>query len=437
LAIKTGMISVDQLAYLTPTLPGVGGVLKQRPEDFLVEEQPLYEPTGKGEHLYLFIEKRELTTMELLKRVAKDFRVNKDSVGYAGLKDKHAVTRQHVSVHLPVANVEHEAQSVERIQHHPKIKVLWAERHANKLRRGHHGGNRFVLKVRGVAPTSVVQARPTLDTVARSGFPNYIGEQRFGYRGNSHTLGRMLLLGDFRALLDELLGTPGSSDSEELAIAREYYRQSDYLKALDHWPRGLPYDRQALDALRQHKTHEQAVRAIHKTQRSFLVSALQSAIFNTVLNQRVRDQTWNRLLPGDLAWKDDSRAVFAVDEATAALENAPGGRVERFEVCPSGPLWGTDMTEASGGVGELERAAVTSQGIDLSMLTRSTPWADTAGARRPLRILPRNLDYSGGADEHGPYLRISFELPRGAYATMLLREVMKCSAGTPDESTSD
>ncbi len=414
-----------QLAYLTPDHPGVGGVLKQRPEDFLVEEQPLYEPSGEGEHLYLFLEKRELTTHDLIKRVARDFRVGKRDIGHAGLKDKHAVTRQHLSVWLPIADPDAQAHAVERIEHHPKINVLWSERHGNKLRRGHHGGNRFVIKIRDVDPAAVVKAKPIFDLIATRGVPDYIGEQRFGYRGNSGALGKLLLQSDYQAFIDELLGTPGPTDYGDLAQARQRFRDADYQGALELWPKALPYDRQALDALRQNKSPEDVIRSIASSQRNFLISALQSAIYNTVLDQRVRNETWDRLLPGDIAWKHDNRSKFTVDAETADLENSPEGRVGKFEVSPSGPLWGAEMMQADGDVLTLEQDAIVQHDLDPALLQTEHPLASVKGDRRPLRIVVRDLDYSGGADEHGPYIRCAFELPRGAYATMVLREVMK------------
>ncbi|MEM7576190.1 MAG: tRNA pseudouridine(13) synthase TruD [Planctomycetota bacterium] len=420
----------QQLAYLTPHLPGVGGMLKQTPEDFLVEEQPLYEPSGEGEHLYLFVEKRELTTHDLIKRVARDFRVSKRDIGHAGLKDKHAVTRQHLSVWLPIANPEEEAKAIERIGHHPKLQVHWAERHGNKLRRGHHGGNRFVLKLRGVEATAVVRAKPIFEQIDKHGVPNYIGEQRFGYRGNSATLGALLLRSEYDAFLQELLGTPGDNDRPELAEGRERFRNQDYLGALELWPKPLPYDRQALDALRQGKSAEEAVKSIAKSQRDFLVSALQSAVFNTILDARVKAGTWNRLLPGDVAWKHDNRAKFTVDDQAAAdADNAPGGRVEAFEVSPSSPLWGTEVMPAEGEVFAADCVALAEHGLDEALLETPHPLASVRGDRRSTRIAVKDLDYSGGVDEQGAYLRCVFELPRGAYATMVLREVMKSGHG--------
>ncbi|MGB0767133.1 MAG: tRNA pseudouridine(13) synthase TruD [Phycisphaeraceae bacterium] len=422
------MTATDSLAYLTPDLPGVGGVLKQSNEDFLVEEQPLYEPRGEGEHVYLFIEKNGLTTTEAVQRIAKCFHMHRRNIGYAGLKDKHAVTRQHVSLWLPGVEDERIVEGVARInQTQQKLKVHWHERHTNKLKRGHHGGNRFVIRLRNVEPTHVVRAKRVLDAMERRGVPNYVGDQRFGYRQNSHRTGKALLLGDFESVIDEMLKADAPSESEYIRRGRELVREGAYERALDVWPKTLRYDRQLLDALRQGKSPRDAVMSIDGNQRAFLVSAWQSAVFNDVLDARVAGGTFDRLLPGDLAWKHDSRATFEVDESTYEADNAPGGRVEQGLLSPSGPLWGVDMPRATGEPGRIERSALDASGVSEAELagTGADPKASAEGRRRPLRILLKDPDVEGGVDESGPYIKTRFELPRGAYATMVLREVMK------------
>lgn len=422
--ISNKQLEISNLTYLTSQLPGVGGVIKQRSEDFLVEEQPQYEPAGAGEHLYLLIEKHNLATPDAIRRIAKAFRVPRNSVGYAGLKDKRAVTRQHVSVHLPRADPDAERDAVRRLECHPHVKVLWCERHQNKLRRGHLAGNRFVIYIRDVEPASVVHAKAVLDELVRRGIPNSFGEQRFGYRHNSHRIGRALLVGDGRAALDELLGKPTTDETTHRRLGREAYVAGDFDTALRLCPKRLRYERQALDALRQGKTHDQAAGHIDRPQRELMLSAWQSALFNRVLTQRLRDGTFDRLLPGDLAQKHDNRAVFAVDELTAATENAPGGRVATFEISPSGPMWGEDMPRAAGAVDELERKYLEDDGLSPDQLT-PPDGLTLQGQRRPLRVPLRDADVSAGVDEHGPYIRLAFELPRGAFATVALREIMK------------
>ena len=413
-------LALDALTYLTPYIPGIGGVIKERPEDFLVEEQPLYEPAGTGEHLYIYIQKRGVTTSDVIRRLVKAFRVGKGDVGYAGLKDKHAVVRQHFSIYLP--NPAHDTELLKNVETE-SIKVLWSQRHANKLQRGHHAGNRFVIYVRQVEPTAAVRARQVLDRLTVTGVPNYIGEQRFGYRGNNHELGRLLLLGRFQELLDAMLGQPQPTDFAPTRAAREAYERRDYTAALDAWPRHHRPERQALDALRQGRDPRGAVMAVDQVQREFLVSALQSAAFNLVLHRRISDGLFATLVPGDLAWKHDSGAVFAVDEPTAALENSSGGRVPRLEVSPSGPMWGVNMTRAAGRVLEWETRALEEFGVTPDQLAAAHVRAE--GVRRPMRTILTSPDISGGADEHGPYVRLAFELPRGAFATVVLREIMK------------
>jgi tRNA pseudouridine13 synthase len=412
------------LPFLTAELPGTGGVIKERLDDFLVEEQPLYEPCGQGEHLYLFTEKAGQTTPELVRQVARAFHAGRGDVGYAGLKDKHGRTRQLLSIHLPGANPQSVREGLDRLNQREDMQVLWADWHTNKLRRGHHAGNRFVIYVRRVSPTAVVQAKQVLDRLTVTGAPNYLGAQRFGYRQNSHILGRHLLLGEHQALLDELLGRPGPTDSDRLHQAREAYEAGDYVQALEHWPKALRFDRQALDALRRGCDARAAVRAIERNQRKFLINAWQSAIFNRVLHWRIAAGELTTLKPGDLAWKHDNRAVFAVDEQVAATENAEGGRMPSLAISPSGPMWGVDMPRTSGAVAELEDQALAETGLSEDQLMGAGDEAGE-GARRPLRVPLKDAELSGGADEHGPYLRLAFELPRGAYATVVLREIMK------------
>jgi tRNA pseudouridine13 synthase len=422
-------VATDNFAYLTPDLSGIGGVIKDKPEDFLVEEQPLYEPSGEGEHLYLFIEKRERTTTDVIRRLAKSFRVGKGDIGYAGLKDKHAVTRQHFSIYLP--NKAHDAELLANVDC-DSVKALWAARHNNKLRRGHHAGNRFVIYVRQVEPTAVVRAKPILDRLTRSGAPNYVGEQRFGYRGDNAELGRLLLLEQWQPFIDLLLGKPSETDYAPTRAGREAYERKDYSAGLETWPRHHRPERQALDALRQVKAPRNVVLAIDQQQRDFLVSAWQSDIFNRVLDRRLRDGLFDKLIDGDLAWKHDSRAVFAVDTATAEQENAAGGRVSTLEVSPSGPMWGVDMTKPAGQVLAWETEALAQSGVAETQFPGG-PHGSAHGSRRPMRTPIKDPAVSGGVDERGPYVRLSFELGRGSFATALLREIMKTRGASEAE----
>ncbi|MCC6749311.1 MAG: tRNA pseudouridine(13) synthase TruD [Deltaproteobacteria bacterium] len=177
------------LPLLTAELPGVGGATRD-PEDFVVEELPAYLPCGEGEHTLVRIEKRGLTTPQAIDRLARAVGVSPATVGYAGMKDRHAVTRQWLSFSGvdPAALLAVEG---------PELRVLEAGRHKNKLRTGHLQGNRFVLVLRGVREgDAVAGARAILARLTESGVPNYYGAQRFGSAGDNAERALAMLRGE-------------------------------------------------------------------------------------------------------------------------------------------------------------------------------------------------------------------------------------------------
>ena len=174
---------------LTADLPGVGGHIKARPGDFFVQELPAVEPSGEGEHVLFEIRKTGLTTDEAVRRIARALRISPRDVGFAGLKDKHAVTQQVLS-----ARGTTEA-NVMQLQA-PDLGVLWAARHSRKLKRGASRGNRFAVKIRGADPLGVVKLRPILAVLKGRGVPNFFGPQRFGRSGDNVARGLALLRGE-------------------------------------------------------------------------------------------------------------------------------------------------------------------------------------------------------------------------------------------------
>ncbi len=414
--------------YLTHDVPGIGGVIRQRPEDFLVEELPAYAPSGRGEHMYLFVEKRNLSTFELLDLIAGHFRVRRDAVGYAGLKDRRAITRQVVSVHAPGKKPEDFPMLQDS-----RVGVLWTDLHTNKLRPGHLRGNRFSIRIRNVKPTDVRVAKRVLDRLAAVGVPNRFGEQRFGLAENNHLVGRAMLMGDDAAAVWALVGP--LEHGRWNADARGLVAQGRYAEALEAFPRECRTERSLLKALSRGVRPETALRTLPERTRNFFVSAFQSAVFNAVLDQRLAEDALGALAEGDLAMKHDTRAVFAVDAATASADETRA-RLARFEISPSGPMWGPGMIRASGRTARVELDALLAAGVTeahLAAFARNHPGL-IEGARRPLRVPVGLPEYEGGVDEHGPFVRVAFELPRGSFATVVLREIMKpADAALADE----
>ncbi|MBW2734018.1 MAG: tRNA pseudouridine(13) synthase TruD [Deltaproteobacteria bacterium] len=169
-------------------LSGTAGVLVD-PEDFRVEEIPAYLPTGEGEHVYLLIEKRRLTTPQAIQRLCSHFNVSSRDAGYAGLKDREAVTQQWIS--LPGADLGLVASFEDE-----QLRVLDVSRHTNKLRTGHLRGNRFTLVLHNVVEDALSRAEAVLERIAEVGLPNFYGPQRFGREGDNARVGLAALHGE-------------------------------------------------------------------------------------------------------------------------------------------------------------------------------------------------------------------------------------------------
>ncbi|GKS56908.1 tRNA pseudouridine synthase D [Nitrospira sp.] len=188
-AIPRTVSFLNELPYLTAEMAGIGGVLRSRPEDFRVSERPLYLPCGEGEHLYLRITKRGLSTTDLVLRLSSILGIKAMGIGVAGLKDSNAVTTQMVSLH----GVRPDAVGRIRLDDHV-LAVEMLGRHRNRLRTGHHAGNEFTLVVRGVAQEAAEVVPAVLEVLQKRGVPNYFGPQRQGRKGDNFLIGAQLLV---------------------------------------------------------------------------------------------------------------------------------------------------------------------------------------------------------------------------------------------------
>ncbi|MEZ4399609.1 MAG: tRNA pseudouridine(13) synthase TruD [Kofleriaceae bacterium] len=185
--MDTPTLATLVLPYRTGALPGIGGRLRSTDDDFVVDEVPAYPPSGDGDHVFVHIEKRGLTTIDAARRLATVAGVSARDVGWAGMKDRHAVTRQWLSL-PPPARPEAIAA-----HHEPGLTVLAAVRHRHKLRTGHLRGNRFALVIRAVDAARAVPTATAVFAALASGAPNWYGEQRFGARGDNAAAGLALL----------------------------------------------------------------------------------------------------------------------------------------------------------------------------------------------------------------------------------------------------
>ena len=179
------------LPYLTSSIAPIDAKFRSTPEDFEVEEVPAYPPSGSGEHVFAFIEKRGLTTKDAVRALCASVGADPRAAGWAGLKDRHAVTRQWISIFgaSPEALDRAEVEG---------LRVLQAALHPQKLRTGHLRANRFRIRLREVDPSRIEELRRLLFEIEEHGLPNYYGEQRFGRDGDNAARARRWVVGDAR-----------------------------------------------------------------------------------------------------------------------------------------------------------------------------------------------------------------------------------------------
>ncbi len=409
------MTAESHYPHLTTDIPGIGGGIKVRDGDFEVEELPLYAPSGAGTHTYLWVEKTGLTTERAVERLANALGVRRRDVGYAGLKDARAVTRQMLSV---------EHVDPERIGKLcvTGIRVLDVYRHTNKIKLGHLRGNRFAIKIRDADTSAIDRAKGVLEVLTRRGMPNYFGPQRFGLRGDNGRIGLAALSGDYDEALAVMLGRPDEADPDDIKTARRLFDTGDFRAAGRAWPYAYADRRQACQALaRAGGRAKRAWRSLRWPTRRMFLSALQSELFNQVVARRL--DHLDRVLDGDLAMKHANGAVFRVTDALAE-----GPRAEAFEISPTGPLFGRRMTEPEGVPAEIEGSALSQAGLSRSAF--NDPAKERIdGARRPLRVRPEGSEVTVGSDDLGRFVQLRFSLPAGSYATVLVEEV--CKVGHP------
>jgi tRNA pseudouridine13 synthase len=393
--------------YLTAGLPGTGGTIKESCDDFQVEEIPSYPPCGSGDHAYLIVEKRGITTLEAIRRIARHLNVAERAIGYAGMKDASGVTRQAISIE----HIKPEAAAGVELD---GLKVVSASRHTNKLKLGHLKGNRFRIVIRGIAAHAREIVPAVLDCLEQRGVPNYFGYQRYGSQGNSHLIGAAMVRRNWQEATDRLVGEPEAVRDEQWRAGIEAYQRGDLARALELFPRHCRSERETLQRLISRPDRfERAFAAIHPRLKKLYLSAFQSWLFDQVVEQRL--EHIDTLLPGDLAWKHVNGACFLVEDADVEQE-----RARTFEISATGPIFGSKMKQPAGIALEIEQQILDNEHIrpadfDLGGGLRME------GERRPLRIPLEKPCFRIEADR----LELEFSLVKGSYATSLIREITK------------
>ena len=398
-----------KIPYITANIPGIGGRIKVYPQDFRVEEIPLYEASGQGDHTYIRIEKTAITTQEATARIARHLGLRPRDIGYAGIKDSNAVTIQTLSAeHIDPAALDNFTDN--------RIAILGTSRHSNKLRPGHLKMNRFRIRIRDAQP-DLQNAQKILDVLISRGVPDFFGPQRFGNRGDTALLGRALVQNDYPEFLSILLGRPCDRDSSDCQRARLAFDANDLDAAISLWPAPFREERKILKQFIKTGDPARTVGIVDRRMKRLYVSAFQSDVFNTILSRRL--DSIDKLLPGDIAKKCDNGGVFRVEDL--AVEQA---RVDRFEISPTAPLPGYKCLIAEAEAGDIETAVFDEMKIVPSEI-KKVDKLKIKGTRRALRFKLDDPHLSSGNDEHGDYVELEFGAPSGSYATIVTGEIMK------------
>ncbi|MEZ6043311.1 MAG: tRNA pseudouridine(13) synthase TruD [Planctomycetaceae bacterium] len=303
-------------------------IIKSRLSDFIVEELPAYEPCGDGEHLFLWVEKRGLSGPDLIERIARRLQIRSADIGIAGQKDRHAVTRQFVSVHR---NCEPRLSQLES----DDLTILSVTAHQNKLRTGHLKGNRFSIVLRSenkpFEQNSVERLQNALASISNRGFASTFGTQRFGFDGETLKTGLCFLRGQF---------------------------------SKKRWP-----------------YHQQRFMS------RFVVSAVQSAAYNLVLHDRILNQQIESPVSGDIVIRKQGSRPF---EFNMDMPTEPGQvTADETRLIPAGPMFGNRMLAAKASARAYELRALECLGIQESMFTRQAKFCP--GTRRIAIEFPENV----------------------------------------------
>lgn len=337
---------------------------RQSPRDFVVEEIPLYEFSGEGEHLILHIRKKNTSTHEMINILAKYLGIKNKEIGYAGLKDKHAMTKQYISIHK-----QHE-EKLDDFDH-PNIKVLSKTYHNNKIRMGHLKGNRFFIRVKKVNPTDAKKIDEALKNIDTLGMPNFFGYQRFGNDGDNHLLG------------------------EKIAKGEKKERNPKVRKLL----------------ISSYQSHLFNLWLSRRLEINTLISNFEVKELENILNMpleeldRLKSQKHPfKLIRGDLMEHYPYGRLFEYNSEEDDLD-----RFNRRDISVTGLLCGKKVKVADDLAGMIEKEY------------NEKIIAD--GARRYAWVYPSEVE--GRFKEQEAQYEFNFTLPKGSYATVLLEEIAK------------
>ena len=437
------------MAYYVSDADGTGGHLRASPEDFRVTElesfdtAPVDADTGGYPHLVFRAELRNWDTNDFVSALSDRLGISRERVSWAGTKDKRAVTRQLFSVKGidPKDLPDLDGTDIEVVG-----------RAGRPILFGDLAGNDFEIVVRDTeAPENAAavvadlrefagdETRETADGLPEGdptvAVPNYFGQQRFGSRRPvTHEVGLAIVREDWKEAVLAYVGNPHEREPEATQAARAYVDETeDWTGALERLPRALGYERSMCHKLVENgaeasEDFREAVEILPSNLQTLFVNGAQSYVFNRLLSERLeRGLPFDRPVegdvvcfvaadaPGDLPLPDTDRIQRVTDKRLRTVER----HCERGRAFVTAPLVGTETELADGEPGETEREVLDEVGLEPSDFSLPGEF-DSTGTRRAIQVRTA-LDISRDGDD----LTFDFALPKGSYATVLLREFRK------------
>lgn len=375
--------------------------IKEKVEDFIVQEV-LSLNHKKNDCLVFTLEKENWDTIGVIKVIARELRISQKRLGYAGLKDKRAVTRQKISV-FGVTKEQLEEVNLKI----PRIKIYDIEE-GDRIRLGDHLGNEFNILVRDAHFTFEILKK------VKNGFPNYFGVQRFGeVRPVTHEVGRELVKGNFEKAAFLFLAKPFEKD-RYYPIRKALWDTHDFKEAKMVYPPSLMYERAMLDRI--HLGFKEAFKALPLRLNTLFIHAYQAHLFNTIVERRCKQVAVTEVEPKDVVIASiEGRKVFTL----AGKHNLD--KIKKEGLCAAAPILGY-KTQVRGRMKEITESVLEEEGIKKEdFRIKEFPSLSSRGTYR--EILARVSDFSYAEEKEG--VRLKFFLPKGQYATVFLEELFR------------
>ncbi len=405
---------------------GVGGKLRKNAEDFIVVEISLPPPKEEeGEYAIVKIRAKNWETNRLIRQMSRRLGISRNRIGFAGTKDRRAVTTQLISIKASKELAERVSMK--------DLEVLDVYSSNKGLNLGDLIGNSFEIVIRDMEASEIEAEKLVNETFtelkALGGFPNFFGHQRFGaVRPITHLVGKKIMEGDFRGAVFTYLGNPVDIEGKEAFEARRGLEEGiGYGEALRLFPKHLGFERAMLNHLvKNEDDFAGAISVLPKNLSMMFVHAYQSYLFNRILGRRIENGLlMDEPLIGDIVLPTDANSLpdhkkwIDVSEENV---NKVRKRIREGKAFLSGLVPGAEVRVAGGEQGEIERGVLEEEDIvPKDFIVPQMKELSSKGMRRELISPFRNFNWKIVEGS----VRMRFDLMKGCYATALLREFMK------------